>query len=194
MHVLRNSALVFGFAGLFASMTARADDPVVIVAPEDGAVVPAEFTVKISYGDIEYCDTDGCVYIPAEMVTLNADSSSVEQCLSCPVGEVEFDIMLGPGEHTLDASAAVGTEIVYSEPVKISVEEAPTTGASDGTGSGTNGSSGDDTSSTGKSGDDDGCACGMADGPATGLAWLGILPVLASRRRPVNGRPHPPGR
>ncbi|MDC0717184.1 hypothetical protein [Nannocystis bainbridge] len=188
--MLQKSALLFGLVGLFVSQEARAEDPVVIVAPQDGAVVPAQFTVKVTYGDIQYCDTDGCFDIPAETVALSADSSTVEQCLSCPAGGVEFDIMLGPGEHTLEASAAVGTVFSYSDPIKVSVEEAAPTDASDGMDPGTSSGTGDGSGSSGTPGDDDGCACGMTGAPSGGLVWLGISLLLARRRRaPIAGRP-----
>lgn len=174
---------------------ASAADPVVITAPADGSVVPKAFSVTVTYGDLLYCDTDGCFDTPAEVVSLFADSMSVASCsamMDCPGGEAMFEVELAPGMHTLKATAEAFISIAESEPVDIVVEEDPVAATSTGADDPTTGGDTDtgdtegagDTDGTGGAGKDDGCGCRGAAGPAGALAWLGVV-ALGLRRRSV---------
>ncbi len=141
--------------GMLAPPTASAVTPVVIVTPQDGAVVPPQFAVKVTFGDVKYCDTDGCEDIAADELNVWADSSSiVADCYPCS-DEADFDVMLTPGQHELEAIAIWAFNFEKSEPITIVVED-PTTGGesassssgdSTGAGSGSSADTGDSTTS-----------------------------------------------
>lgn len=157
--------------------TAHAADPVVIVEPQNDDVVPTKFSVKVTYGEVEYCDTGGCIPADAEIVDLLVDGMLHDQCYPCPGGEAKFDLMLDPGPHKLQAGAGAITPTEWSEIVEVTVEEDSTT------------SSGGDASSTGKPAEKDGCACNAAQDPAGGAVWLALLGLAISRRRLTHRHP-----
>jgi MYXO-CTERM domain-containing protein len=195
MHFLRFSltkithplALV---AALGASALASAAVDPVIVSPAEGAVVTPPFTVEVTYGDILYCDTDGCQDVPAESVSLFADPSSkvidlgtCSTMTECPGGKASFEVTLEPGPHELRAMADDGFfSAAMSKIVKITVEpaeqttEGPTSSGdpdptgSDTTDTDTTGSDTPDTTSTtgGDAPDDSAGSPGTGSGADTG--------------------------
>lgn len=132
MLALRSLCLTILSYGL-AHSTASASDPVVIVAPQNGAVVPTQFGVRVTYGDITWCDTDGCTNEPVFGLQLIVDNASkLAYCSPCPPDEANFDVMLPPGDHTLQARATRTGGEESSEEVSFTVLEAATTsGTSD---------------------------------------------------------------
>jgi hypothetical protein len=190
--------------GLFARATAHAQQPVEIVTPEDGAVVPPDFSVKITYEDLLFGDTDTWDYFPPDGVALRVDNKEHKMCSPCPADEVTFDVMLPAGPHQLQGHAWLDFGFdsgEYSDPIMIMVEQATTSGASSGTDA-TSGSSGEgETAGTGTeanttSGDgatgssatdggsdkSDGCACDVKEAPRGTLAWLGTVFLAVPRR------------
>jgi hypothetical protein len=61
MRDLRTFALGGCLPFLLVAEAAYAADPVVIVEPKHGDVVPTKFSVTVTYGEVEYCDTGGCI-------------------------------------------------------------------------------------------------------------------------------------
>lgn len=181
------AALICCFVGFVAGSDARAD-PVVIVSPQDGAVLPTQFSVKVTYGDVEYCDTDTCADVPANVVYLLVDSALTDECDPCLTGEVDFDITLAPGSYELEARASYGSAAEYSGPTKITVEDEPASEASDSSASdastisGGESDSAEGTSSDSEPMDKAGCTCGMTRMSGANLGWL-VLACLARRRR-----------
>lgn len=217
MRILRTAVPLIWFLGL-AARAVRAADPVVIVSPEDGAVVPPQFPVKVTFGDVSYCDTDGCDDLAADQLTIVADGTAmIASCYPC-FDEADFDVMLTPGQHELVAIATLVFANEYSKPIKITVVEAePTTGDETG-GSGSGGSSGagtstsmgdttggtdsGDTTSTGDSASageqtssdtepitKDGCACDVSSDPNYGFLWVAAF-LMISRWRCRGRRGH----
>jgi MYXO-CTERM domain-containing protein len=200
MRIARAAAL--SLVGLLSS-EAAAEDPVVIVAPLEDAVVPPSFTVTVEFGDIEHCDLDGCTKIPANAGELFVDGSPFTNCFDCQ-SPVDFDISLEPGPHTLRAAAVYGPSFNLSKFVHVIVEEDLTTGTTgesttsdESTGSDDPTSSTTDASTTGTTDpspdtsveapppETDGCACD-AGTDASGPAWLAVVCLFARRvrRRP----------
>jgi hypothetical protein len=179
--------LCFCIAGFLAESDARAD-PVVIVSPQDGAELPTQFLVKVTYGDVEYCDTETCADVPANVVDLLVDGEITDECDPCLTGEVDFDVTLAPGSYELEARASYASAAVYSGPVKITVEDESTSEASDSSASDASTiSGGESDSAAGTSSDSEpiekeGCTCEMTRMSGATLGWL-ALACLARRRR-----------
>lgn len=149
MRILRTAVPLIWSVGIVAPSVVgvvRAADPVIIVTPQDGAVVPLQFPVKVTFGDVNYCDTDGCNDIAADGLAIVADGKAmVASCYPC-FDEAAFEVMLVPGQHELVAIATLAFANEYSNPIKITVVEgAPTTGDGSG-GPGSEGSTGSGTS------------------------------------------------
>lgn len=170
-------------AGVLFISSASNADPVVIVSPQNGAVLPTEFSVKVTYGEVEFCDTDGCMDVPANQVLLYADAVLQDECDPCFGSEAEFAVMLEPGPHTLQAAAGFYATSERSGIVKITVDASATTGAGDGASSDSSADSGSEATSEGDPGSKDGCACGAGAGSKQALPWLGLTCLWASRGR-----------
>lgn len=172
---------------------ALASDPVVIVEPPDGAIVPPHFTVKATYGDITVCDTGGCGIEPAEEALLVADTAEgkvLDQCWC--VGAAEFNVMLAPGTYELTVRASYQFAIESSEPITVTVDAAATSGSADestgspsgsGSTSSTSGAGSDASDSDGTPAPDKGCGCAVDHVPTPELALLAISFLLMRRRR-----------
>lgn len=132
MSLFRTFPHIALVASLGWSSLASADPE--ITSPKAGAVVTSPFTVEVTYGDIEQCDTGGCSDIPASSVSLYADPDgdivylgSCSTTTECPNGKATFEVTLEPGEHELRATAEAEFSVGFSEHVKITVEAAATT-------------------------------------------------------------------
>jgi hypothetical protein len=170
-------------AGVLVIPSARAADPVVIVSPQNGAVLPPAFTVKVTYDEVDFCDTDGCMDVPANQVILYVDQSPQDECDPCVGGEAEFTVMLEPGPHELRAAAGYQTVSELSGIVKITVDASATTEASDSASSNASDDSGSEATSEGDSGSKDGCACSADPGSNQALPWFCLTCLWASRGR-----------
>jgi MYXO-CTERM domain-containing protein len=183
----RSTALGVYLYVLLVGQAVHAADPVVIVEPKDGDVVPTNFSIKVIYGEVEYCDTGGCILINADTVEVYAEGASgepiiLEQCRPCPDGEANLDVVLAPGQYEIWAAAGLNVAIKSSEVTEITVEE------------GTTGTESTDADSTGGPAEKDGCACTSAQAPGASI-WLAFLALAAFRRRhhcPSQGLPATP--
>lgn len=136
----------------------------VIVWPENGDTVSHEFTVKISFPEVEFCDVGGCDHYAADLVRLYEASSGVykklAQCGSCTEctpctgdTEAELEAELPPGNYTLQVRTDSYVVEEFSEPIIITVR-------------------------------DDGCECGVNGSSGFNLLWcFGALYLLGRRRR-----------
>lgn len=202
MQDLRPAVFWCSFAVFLAypTVATAASDPVVVVTPHDGEVVPAQFPVKVTYGSLDYCE-ETCMEVATERVTLYANAMWVAS-LDVPPGsgEVMFDIMLVPGQYDLVAEAE-WSEIAsaLSDAIHIIVAEGATTGGSE---SSTGGSSAGESSTTisdsasgetspasatsnTETGKHDGCGCVAPSGATHGLVWFAGIALLRGRRRRV---------
>lgn len=158
----RPVALTVGL--VWCAVASAAVDPV-ITKPPDGAVVSSPFEVEIDYGDIAYCDTDGCSDVPAEHVSLYAepgpDATLVASCTTktdCPDGKASFEVSLPRGQHVLQVNTDDGNfSSASSKLITITVQ----------------------------SSEDDGCGCSTTPAPGHALPWLAAAALLFRRR----GRP-----
>jgi|JI9StandDraft_1071089.scaffolds.fasta_scaffold79757_2 MYXO-CTERM domain-containing protein len=120
---------------------------VVIVEPSNGAVVDPDFTVKITYTDQFFGDTDFEGDLEPDEFEIRVDGMVEVSCLeTCQNNNTaEFQLSLAPGQHELEAMARVsfGFSEEHSEPITITVK-----GESDTTGDPTNSSSASDTTDT----------------------------------------------
>lgn len=180
------------------------DDPVQIVIPVDGAVLPRTFDVQVTAPYTCNCDdiTMCCSTLDPASVTLQIDGMTYQACNTgdCDTTDHTFTVEnLAPGEHTLRAVAPVNLMPQFSAEVMITVEGELLTGdttaggegpppttmtAGNGTTSSGGSSSGGPASSDGGGGG--GCGC-HTDGDSPGSLALGIGLLLlgaARRRRP----------
>jgi hypothetical protein len=149
------------------AVPARAADPVVIVAPEDGDTVPPRFTVKVMYGELSVCE-DECYDLKVDSVSLYAGKNAVliDNCFGCPPGGVDFEVSFEPGPHLLYAIASASFVSKESNHIEIEVVDASTT-------------DGPAPDSEGK----DGCSCELSGSGASDLRWLGVVGLGLLRRR-----------
>ena len=206
---LRLSAAIACLLALLTPGVGHAE--IVIVAPTNGAVVDPSFSVKITYTDQYFADTDTEEYIEPDEFEIRADGMVVVSCgQTCQNnGNAEFQLMLPPGPHELEATARVSFEFSeeQSDPITITVKgDTDTTGDTTSSSSATDTTattnetaatgdaptSGDATDDTGATaqppadpGDKAGCACDASSGPGSALPWLVVagLPIRRRRRR-----------
>ncbi len=112
---------------------------VVIVSPANGAVVDPAFILKITYDYQYYGDTDFEDYFLPDEFEIYADGVIVLSCgVECQNDKMaEFQLMLLPGQHTLEAMARVsfGFHSEWSDPITLTVKgESATTGDTMATG------------------------------------------------------------
>lgn len=209
MSYLRNNLrLSASIACILALLTpAVGHGEVVIVSPANGAVVDPTFTVMITYTDQYFGDTDVEDYIEPDEFEIRADGMVVVSCAAeCQNSNTaEFQLMLLPGPHELEAMARVsfGFSEEVSEPITVTVKaESDTTGDTDTTagtdttadtptsgGAPTSGTDATGTTAQPPPGSDDkaGCACDAGPGPGSALPWLVAagLPLRRRRARPI---------
>lgn len=154
--------LSFLLVNLLTLPIAQAGDPVVIVRPNDDAVVPPTFTVQITYGEVDWCEEGICTLAGAEKVRLvhvsAEETEELAECYPCSSEFAEFKIKLAPGQHSLRATASFRSSYEYSEQITITVDEnAPP---------------------------EDGCGCATTEnGGAHATAWLTLIWLSVHRRR-----------
>ena len=217
MSYLRNSLrLTAATACLLALLTPGVGHAeIVIVAPMNGAVVDPSFSVKITYTDQYFGDTDVEEYIEPDEFEIRADGMVVVSCgQACQNnGNAEFQLMLLPGPHELEAMARVsfGFSEEHSDPITITVKgDTDTTGDTEATGDSTDSSTATDTTATTNDtaatgdtptsdaatddtgttaqppadpGDKAGCTCDARSGPGSALPWLVVAGLPIRRRR-----------
>ncbi|MCA9651906.1 MAG: MYXO-CTERM sorting domain-containing protein [Myxococcales bacterium] len=174
-------------------------DPVQIISPADGAVVPRTFDVRVTAPHTCSCETMCCNTLEPASVNLRIDGMTVDNCNTgdCDTTDHTFTVVdLAPGTYLLDAAAPVDFSVEFSAKIMITVEgeiaTGDTTAGSDGNvsagmtaGNGTTstgGSGGETTPATGEP--TGGCGCRSEPGPRGALAsMLGLLALGAVRRR-----------
>jgi hypothetical protein len=166
------SACIFSFIVFGLGVPTAYAEPPSIVQPPDGAVVPSEFTVKITFSDISFCPHLECEDVPPDQISLWVDGTVIADCFPCTEmemkqQEVDFTVMLAEGEHKLVASASVQGDIEFSDPVyvKVTTDDAESSASAD------------------SGHPDDGCGCSVNKNSAASVIALIVLGLCIERRR-----------